>query len=177
MLVALLLLATGSLPAAEPVQTSPAMGRLTIEGAAVESLKLERRIDNSDAHAPGEPGTVRCDAGSVWLPSGEYLLQQINLKNGYSCYVPFRVIGPGNKVLRGPEWLTISPDKACSLRIGAAIKPVVRAARQGATIIIACDLQDSQGRCYVSCKRDKRPHFTVSDCDGREIAAGSFEYG
>ena len=175
--LALLLLAASGLSAAEPVQTTPAMGRLNIEGTAVESIRLEKRIGHSDAHAPGEPGTVRCPGPSISLPTGEYLLQQINLKGGYSCNVPFGVMGPDGKELRGPEWFTISRDKPCSLKIGAPLKPSVRAIRRGPTIIIAYELLDSQGRGYVSEKRDNPPRFTVSDSSGREIAAAAFEYG
>ncbi len=176
-LLVLLLFAAGRLPAAETARTTPAMGRLNIDGEAVESIRLEKRVGRSDAHTPGAPGIVQCPGSSVSLPTGEYLLQQINLKGGYSCNVPFSIMGPGDKVLKGPEWLTISPGKPCSLKIGAPLKPAVRVFRHGSRILIAYHLLDSEGRSYVFNKRDKPPRFTVFDCSGREVGSGSFEYG
>jgi hypothetical protein len=78
--------------------------------------------------------------------------------------------------LKEPEWLTISPDKPCSLKIGAPLRPVLLTHRRGRMIGLSYQLLDGEGRRYCSEKRDQPPRFTVY-CDGYEIASGSFEYG
>ena len=175
-----LLPAAGRLAAAESKATpssGPAMGVLNIEGGAIERVTLAKCIGAGDAYDPRDTFTLQHPGTSVSLPAGKYLPQNVELKGGYRCYVPFQIVdGRTKKVLRGPEWLTISPEKPCLLKVGAPLTPSLRTFRQGRTIRIAYDLLDSEGRSYSPGTRDKPPRFTVS-CGGREIASGSFEYG
>jgi hypothetical protein len=176
---ALLLLPAIRLPAAAPAQAKPAsvpaMGQLKIEGKAIERLSLAKRIGNGDASSE-KPLVLNGPGSTVSIPVGDYLLERIELKGGYVCNVPFRVFGRNNQELRGPEWLTISADKPCVLKVGAPLKATLRTYRQGRMILIAYDLLDSEGHRYGSTKRGSPPRFTVS-CDGREVTSGSFEYG
>ena len=110
--------ATGRAAAAEPGRPpAPAMGQLNVEGGAVEQLTL-RKMRTDEQFDATDPLILHRPGSRVSIPAGKYLLQRITLHGGYLCYVPFQVIGPSNVVLRGPELLTISPDKPCLLKVG-----------------------------------------------------------
>ncbi len=168
--------ATGRAAAAEPGRPpAPAMGQLNVEGGAVEQLTL-RKMRTDEQFDATDPLILHRPGSRVSIPAGKYLLQRITLHGGYLCYVPFQVIGPSNVVLRGPELLTISPDKPCLLKVGAPLTTTLLVSRHGRVIHLAYRLLDAEGRMYTKEKRGEPPRFKVL-YDGREIASGSFEYG
>ena len=156
------------------------MGQLKIEGGAVEQLTLEKRRINQQFD-PMNPLIVHCLGSRMSIPAGEYRLQKIELKGGYCCDVPMQIIdGLTGKVLREAEWLTIGPDKPCTLKAGAPLKLVSRVYCLGRVIRLGYELLDAQGRRYYAPATPRQlPRFAVYQGD-REIASSdsmSLEYG
>ena len=171
--------------AAEPDrrQAAPAsaMGRLDIQGEAIETLTLAKRIGGSDSFDSQNPLQLRHPGSSVSIPVGEYLLQKIELTNGFRCYVPFRIIdGVTGKSKKEPEWLTIRPDKPCLLRVGAPLKLKLGVYRFGNIIHVKHELLDAEGRWYDDSKPSRQlPQFAIYQGD-HQIASNdsmSLEYG
>lgn len=181
----LLSFAATCLAAAEPDQPpatpTPVMGELHIEGDAIETLTLARRIGQGDDYDSANPLVLQRPGSSVSIPAGDYLLQEIELTGGFGCYVPFRIVdGRTNKVIREPEWLTISPDKPCTLKAGAPLKLAPGVYRLGRLIHLTHELLDSQGRRYhASAIPRPLPQFAIYQAN-RQIASSdsmSLEYG
>ena len=168
-------------PGQPPATPTPAMGRLDILGEAIETVTLAKRIGHGDAYDSRDPLVLRRPGSSVSIPAGEYLLQKIDLTGGFCCYVPFRVIdGLTDKVVKEPEWLTISPDKPCTLKAGAPLKLIPWAYRVGRLTHLSHRLVDAQGRSYYNSTTSRPlPRFAIRQGD-REIASSdsmSLEYG
>jgi len=163
--------AAAQAPAAKP--SPAATGQLKMEGLGVERITLERCEGRSGL---GEYVTVVPDASgrAVSVPAGEYRLHEIALKGGYSCQRPIANglagVGPYG------EWLTISPEKPCLLKVGGPLKPAVGARRQGRTVQIWGALRDAGGREYFRRDAGTLPRFTVYR-DHQIVASRSFEYG
>jgi hypothetical protein len=167
-------------PSQPPTAPTSAQGRLEILGEAVESVTLAKRIGHNDAVDSSHPLVLRPVGSSVSIPAGEYLLQEINLSGGFRCHVPFRVVdGLTNKVTE-PEWLTISPDRACMLSAGAPLRLTPGVYRVGRLTHLSHELLDAQGRRYYGSATPRpMPRFVVYQGD-REIASSdsmSLEYG
>jgi hypothetical protein len=174
---ALFLGATGRLVPAQPPKAEPSSavtGQLNIEGQGVERITLERRearhgLDPCVTVVPDRSGAA------VLVPAGEYWLREVAIKGGYSCSHPRRIVDGLNGIEQEEEWLTISPEKPCSLKIGGLLKPTVGAYRQGRTVRIGWGLLDA-GRREYSCRNAQAPRFAIY-CDGQAVGSGSFEYG
>ncbi len=181
--ILVLLPAAGRLTAAaddKPPERASANGQLIIEGDHVARLTLDKWTGTRDA-PPGPDGQLVLDhpAASLSIPAGQYRLAKIELTGGYSCYVPERVFdGRARRAIWGPELITISPDRPCSIKVGAPLKTVLIAHRDGRNILLVYRLLDAQSEwhLYVRGDRNKPPRFTAY-CNGHKIGSGSFEYG
>ncbi len=137
-----------------------ALGELKLEGEHIERLLLTRNDGHREIlNNPDE---------TVKLPVGQYLLQDVRLKGGYT-----------RQTTRGPrsDRVTISKDNPASLRVGGPLKQTVSVRRQGRTLELAYSLVGVGGETYAAVRNaGKRPAFVVYKGD-REIGAGEFEFG
>ena len=130
--------------------------QLIIEGQHIESLTFARQR--------GKPKTIQRPGSTVSLPAGRYRLERVALTGGFECYVG------------GREWLALSADKPCHLKVGAPLTPNVEVSRQGRILQLSYELLDANGREYVGSDRSDPPRFTVYSGD-RVVGSGDFEYG
>ena len=124
---------------------APAVGRLSIEGEAIERLVLEKR-QRSGPWEGDNRITLDRPAASVEIPAGEYRVQQVHLRGGYRCDPPARVVDGITGQTRELGWFTVTPDKPYVLRVGAPLKPTLKVVREGRTLWMAYDLLDRSGR-------------------------------
>ena len=136
------------------------LGELHLEGEYVERLVLRRKDGPTQSFDhPGE--TVR-------LPAGEYRLQDVRLKGGYT----YRSLGTSTY-----KWVTVDEDKPAAFKVGAPLKQTVKMQRQGPLLVINYELTGAGGETYNSViNNSKRPMFTVFKGD-KEVATGEFEFG
>jgi hypothetical protein len=151
------------------------MGQLNVEGDAIERVTLAKwmganRLDARTSIVLEHPG------GTMSIPAGEYVLREIDLTGGYHCLAGPITDGQTGQPVKQAEWLlSISPDKPCSLKIGAPLKPEVAVYRQGRVLELVYLLRDAGGRRYATEKHEKPPRFTVSS-GGRVVGSGMFAY-
>lgn len=155
------LLLAPTLMSAEPAPpaTDAAACRLNIVGESIETLTLTNQA--GVAKQLNRPGS------SVSLPAGQYRISQVELKGGYRC----RAAGTGKNDL-----FRLVAGKSHQLEVGAPLAPSVQVTRQGRLLKIDYQLLDAAGRSYTGPRATDPPGFTVLK-DGREIGAGTFEYG
>jgi len=170
--------ATASLVPAQPPKAKPSpavTGQLNIQGQGVERITLERR---EARHGLDPYVTVVPDpsGAAVSVPAGEYWLQEVVLQGGYSCLLPRRIVDGRTGIEQEGEWLTISPEKPCLLKVGGPLKPTVAAHRQGQNVRIWWGLLDASRRGY-SCRNPQTPPRFAVYCDDEVVGSGSFEYG
>ncbi len=157
------------------------MGQLLIEGDSIERLTFARRIGDTDTFDAAKPPVFEHPGASVSMPAGQYFLRLIELRGGYTSQ-PYIQSDDGKtgKVPPDAEWLTISPDRPCTLQAGAPLKLQPYAYRQGRVIRLSFGLLDARGRgYYASAVLPRLPQFVVYQGD-REIATSdsmSLEYG
>ncbi len=136
------------------------LGELKIEGKYIERLVLSRNDGHREVlNNPGE---------TVKLPVGQYLLQDVRLKGGYT-----------RQSTRAPHSnrITISEDYPTSIKVGGPLKQTVSVRRQGRTLELAYSLAGVGGGTYAAVKTaGKGPAFVVYKGD-REIGTGEFEFG
>lgn len=136
------------------------LGELKIEGKYIERLVLSRNDGHREVlNNPGE---------TVKLPVGQYLLQEVRLKGGYT-----------RQSTRAPQSnrVTISKDNPASLIVGGPLKQTISVRRQGRILELAYSLVGVGGETYAAVRNArKRPAFVVYKGD-REIGAGEFEFG
>lgn len=152
-----------------------ATGQLNIEGQAIERLMLRKNVASISVgsnnlvvlHRPGP---------SVQVPAGQYWIEEIELRGGYCCNPPRRILDGLTGQSQDGELLSIGPDKPCRLKIGGPLEPRALAIRQGRTLRIAYELHDADGRMYVARGAKNPPRFVIFS-GGQVIGSGSFEYG
>lgn len=138
---------------------------LDIAGSHIDRLTLENQ--NGHIRHIASPGP------RLSLPAGKYCVRQVNLEGGY------QFIGSSDGE---PRWFTLArrftltPESPYQLKVGAPLKPSVRATRWGRFLRLDYQLVDAGRRPYRSEQRTNPPRFTVYRGD-REIGSGSFEYG
>lgn len=132
-------------------------GRLKIEGGHVESLIL-RNTNTSDTIDFQEPFEAK------QVPIGEYRLQSVKVKGGYS-------LGAGNYVT-----VTVEKDKTSIFEIGAPFKHAIEVQRQGKVLVLTYKLIGLAGENYISSTLGNPPGFSIIK-GNKEIALGKFEYG
>ncbi|NQT11667.1 MAG: hypothetical protein HQ582_02890 [Planctomycetes bacterium] len=115
----------------------PPMGRLVIEGQAIERLILEKRSDPSNRTHLRQPGP------SVAIAPGEYRVREVRLRGGYRCFPPGRIGDGETGEVREVGWFTVGTDTPHVLRIGAPLKPTLTVVRENRTVRMAYSLLDA----------------------------------
>lgn len=133
---------------------------LKIKGERIERLKLEsRKGEAQEFHRPG---------AAVFLPEGEYQVQEVALESGavYSYWV-----GSYGR------WFSVSPDRLNEIKVGAPIFSRLEVERSGRIVRLDHGLVDAGGRRFSARGlHGNPPTFTVYRGD-REVGSGTFEYG
>lgn len=141
------------------ISYSQAFGTIRLEGEHIERLVLHRK--DGPTQRFDHPGTT------IRLPAGEYRLEDVRLKNGYT----FR------RRSSTYHWVTVTEEKPTTFKIGAPLKQTVKIERQGSILMLNYELKGIGGETYYSVvNRGKRPRFTVFKGD-KEIGSGRFEFG
>jgi len=148
-----------TLPSTRPAD----MGVLQIKGQFIKSLQIERRIYGGR----NEWFTLAPPPAEVRLPAGEYGWDEVELQHGNSPCLGARGYGTPFKITRG---------QTTTLRIGGPLKPQVQAAPRGTVVDITYSLTGMANEVYTRTDNRSPPQFTVTK-GGRQIGAGTFEYG
>lgn len=156
-IAALLLFPGAGILGAESRGTAP-LGDLKIEGEYIERLLLRRNDGHSEVFAD-PTGTVR-------LPSGQYLMQEIRLKGGYN-----------HRTMPRNSQITITADEPALLKVGGPLKRTINVRRQGRMLELTYALAGIGGETYAAVRNaNKAPSFAIYKGD-RKIADGEFEFG
>jgi hypothetical protein len=163
-------------PAAKPAPVLT--GQLNIEGTGIERIVLERRFESGTIRVfdPNDTVVLNRPGKSESVRAGDYWVQEVELQGGYSCMLPRRTIDGLTGDERVGDWVRISSEKPCSLKIGGPLKSTVITHRMGRTVQIAYRIVDADGRMYYRRSAQTPPRFTIRR-EGRQIGSGSFEYG
>jgi hypothetical protein len=131
-----------------------------ILGKHVEKLAL------TDTH--GQSVAYRLRGSSMFLPPGQYVVEEIDLQGGFSANPYPRI--PADQV-------TLAPGKPFRFDIRGPLTSSVTAQRSGRLLKLNYQLLDGDGRKYRG-KGDRAhpPQFAVYQGD-QQIGSGSFEYG
>jgi len=160
MSVGLWLCGTQRVPGQEPAREQElAQGELKIEGKSIKQLVLESK--------DGERQRFDQPAESVKLAAGKYVLREVHLEGGYDCFI----YQP-----RDEDRITVDTNKPATLKVGAPLKQVIKAQRQGRLLELDYELVGIGGEKYRVADRSKPPTFTVYKGD-KKIASDEFEYG
>jgi hypothetical protein len=154
-------------------------GVLKLEGKQVDYIVLQRK----DGHVE----QITRPSETIKLPPGEYRLQEIRLKGGYTCNslsggritvkADAEHLGVVNETLRiGAEPITVRAGRQEVLKVGAPLVPMVKVQRQGRILLLDYNLQGVGGESYIGGDRSKPPTFAVYKGQ-KQIASGQFEYG
>jgi len=135
------------------------LGVLKLEGNHVDYIELHTR----DGHVE----RITRPEETIELPPGEYRLQQVRLKGGYTC----RAMG-----VSGYDWVTVAADKPASLKVGGPLAPTVRVQREGRILRLSYELRGVGGETYTSGDRSRPPTFAVYKGQ-KQVASGKFEFG
>lgn len=137
----------------------PNQGELKLDGKYIKKLVLEREGgEKVKFDRPGE---------SIKVPVGRYILREVHLEGGYDCYI---------YQTRDEDWITVDANKPATLKVGAPLKQIVNAQRQGRLLTLDYELVGIGGETYTASDRSKPPRFTAYK-GNRKIASGTFEYG
>ncbi len=159
LLVSIVILSSAGISFSQPQDQEPALGELKLQGKYIERLILEGKDGRKEEFNEPEE--------TIELAEGEYRLQEVHLQGGYICRFP-RVPGYG--------WVTVTPDKPAVLEVGAPLRQIIKAQRQGRVIVLNYELLGVGGEQYTSENRSKPPTFAIYK-GGKEIASGKFEFG
>lgn len=147
--------------AREETGQEPAQGELKLEGKYIKQLVLKGEDGASiKFDQPGE---------SIKVAVGKYRLWEVHLEGGYSCR---EWMLPERKQNR----IEVSKDKPAVLKVGAPLKQIATATRQGRVLSLGYELSGIGGESYVRDDRSNPPTFTAYKGDER-ITSGTFEYG
>lgn len=139
-------------------QQKKASGELKIEGNYIARLVLHRKDGHTEQF--DEP------AETVKLAVGEYQLQKVYLKNGYTY----------NSISNSTNnTVNITEKETTVLKVGAPLKQTVKVERQGPILQLSYDLAGVGGENYAV-MRSARPAFTVFKGD-KKVGSGEFEFG
>ena len=146
--------------AVKEAEKDSVQGELKLEGKYIERLVLDR-IGGGGREKIDQPKEV------IKLQAGQYRLLEVRLTGRYTCH---------SWQIRDGRMVTVSEDKPELLKVGAPLKQIVKAKRQGSLLVLDYELQGVGGETYTSGDRSKPPKFTVYKGD-KEIASGQFEFG
>ncbi len=160
MAVGLCLCGTQRVPGQEPAREQElAQGELKIEGKSIKQLVLESK--------DGERQRFDQPAESIKLAVGQYRVREVHLEGGYDCHI---------WETSDKDWITVDANKPATLKVGAPLKQVIKAQRQGRLLTLDYELVGIGGENYRVADRSKPPTFNVYKGD-QKIASGTFEYG
>ena len=147
----------------------PVMGRLVIEGQAIECLVLEKRASDQ-RFEPSNRISLNEPESSVSLPVGEYRVQEVRLRGGYRCFPPGRIGYDETDEITEVGWFSVSPDRPYKLRVGAPLKPTLKVVRRDRRLRMTFYLSDVSGQelwRYLpeDCGREKIASFSVYSGD------------
>lgn len=157
-LAAVLLLLGSGVCRAESQDQKPVRGELKIEGKYIERLVLGR----NDGHTE----VLNDPEDTLRLPVGQYLLQDVRLKGGYS-----------RRTMPHAHRIAVSEDEPAVLKVGGPLKQTISVQRQGRILEMTYGLVGVGGETYAAVRNaNKRPAFTIYKGD-RKISSGKFEFG
>ena len=136
-----------------------AQGEMKIEGKFIKQLVLESK--------DGERQRFDHPEENIKLAAGQYRVREVHLEGGYDCII---------WQFSDEDWITVDANKPATLKVGAPLKQVVAAERQGRLLELSYDLTGIGGEKYGVDDRSKPPTFNVYKGD-KKIASGEFEYG
>jgi hypothetical protein len=137
----------------------PNQGELKLECKYIKQLVLESK--------DGERQRFDQPAESIKLAAGQYRVREVHLEGGYDCII---------WQFSDKDWITVDANKPRILKVGAPLKQIVNAQRQGRLLELGYDLIGIGGETYTASDRSKPPRFTAYK-GNRKIASGEFEYG
>ena len=135
-----------------------ALGELKLEGKHIERLVLRRKDGQTEQF--NEP------AGIIKLAVGEYRLQDVRLKGGFTS---------SSRNTSTYKWVTVTEGEQAILKVGAPLKQTVKIERQGPILQLNYNLTGVGGETYAV-TRNKQPVFTVFKGE-KKVATGEFEFG
>ncbi len=147
-----------TLPSTRPADT----GVLKIEGQFIKSLGLWRTTDLRT-----EWFTLESPSTEIRLPAGEYGCGRVELQEGRSPRMAGWSRGASFQIIAG---------QTTTIKVGGPLKPQVQAVPRGSVIDITFSLIGAGGEDYARADHQSPPQFTVTQ-GGRQIGAGTFEYG
>lgn len=134
---------------------------LKIEGKFIRRLTLENK--NGHLEQIDQPGP------KLSLPAGQYRVRQVDLEGGYRHVDPYSAAKT--------QWFTLAAGRPYQLKLGAPLRPHVKATRVGRFLELDYELLGAGGRKYSPQQpQANRPQFAVYKGGGR-IGSGRFEYG
>ena len=143
----------------EEAREEATQGELKLDGKYIKQLTLEREGGNKvKFDQPGE---------SIKVAAGKYRLREVQLESGYACQ---------EWMVPDQNWIDVGEDKPAVLKVGAPLKQIVTAEREGRVLSLDYKLLGIGGEEYVNSDSNKPPTFTVYK-GGKRIASGEFEYG
>jgi hypothetical protein len=138
---------------AQPPARNPDDCEVILESRHIESLVFSYQ---------GERKTVAVSGPSVFLPPGQYMLQEIHFQGGLTIQPSF-AFSLANKV-------------PFTLDFGASATPKVTVKREGRLLRLDYQLLDAKGRNCAGAYRNHPPEFAVYQGD-EKIGSGKFAYG
>jgi hypothetical protein len=164
--------------AKQPEAKKPANCQLILEGRHIEKLVLSDRQGRvTELVRPGD---------RVLLPAGDYQIDDIVVKGGYTCDWQFPLAWPQLPSRWPPQSerrITLSHDSPCRPNIGTPLKPEITAKRVGRLMKVSYSLwlRDGGARGYSNpnSRNALFPQFAVyqGDRDVTSLGSGSLEYG
>jgi hypothetical protein len=151
--------AIGLCDAQESGTKDPPLGVLKLEGNHLDYIELFTKDGHTERITRPEE--------TVKLPPGEYRLQQVRLKGGYTYY---------NRGISAYIWTTVAADKPATFKVGAPLVPTIKVQRQGRILRFSYELLGAGGEAYSKGDRSNPPTFAIYKGD-KQIASGKFEFG
>jgi hypothetical protein len=140
------------------------LGELKIEGRYISELVLCRK----DGHIEKFTTPNEELDGIVKLPIGEYRLQTVFLRggytSGYATSLPVR------------DWIKVTENKLAVLKAGAPLSPAVNVRKEGNFLAMDYQLLGIGNEAYTRSDRSKPPTFAIYKGQ-KKIASDKFKFG
>ncbi|HEX41625.1 MAG TPA: hypothetical protein ENN81_06135 [Phycisphaerales bacterium] len=138
-------------------ESSVETGTLRIDGSGVETLVL---FDGG-----GHRIRAACEEGVMRLPASIYTVREIHLAGGPYCR------------LDEPMTFEVEAGAETTLSLGGPLSQTVEVRRNGTCLDISHWLEDVRGYRYRGRVAGAGPPVFAVYKNGREVGAGTFEYG
>lgn len=161
LVIVVVLLLLGSAGAEETGPASQEVGELRIEGQGIELLTVR--------NAAGVRKTFDRPGSTLTLPAGDYHVDSVRLEGGHSTQ---SANVPAN--LR----VTVGSRAPATLKVGAPLRQIIKARRQGSMLVLDYELIGQGGEQYRVSRNQgaATPGFAVYR-GKRNVASGQFEFG